>query len=92
MSIHPTPSHGQSGLLSKQSAQPSPLPVLTGHIMKRAVDLGGRERQWEQTIDPSMGKEKREGEKQHLPRKGNIFPTERTIMKASDEDTVQLTL
>ena len=55
---------------TEQPSLPPPLSlysVLTGHIMKRAVDLreegreGGREKQWEQTIDPSRG-----GEKQHL--------------------------
>ena len=40
-----------------------------------------------------MGKEKREREKNSIcQRKGNIFPTERTIMKARDQETVQLTL
>ena len=61
--------------------------------MKRAVDLGGRERQWEQTIDPSMGKEKTEREKNSIcQRKGNIFPTERTIIEARDNEKAQLTL
>ena len=67
---------------------PCPYSVLTGHIMKRAVDLReGREKQWEQTIDPSREKGRKTA---FAEGKSNLFPTARSRINARNPERVAL--